>query len=242
MRHMKIIKKIEVEILKLKLATEDLKIAESNLKEGTEDLHFRLSYFRKQVSDKDIDKYDLQFFGGKLEDIQKAYDKPKEVISSNLLEKTTNRYKKKEPWLKKIYRKVVGSTHPDKFENLTIKPLKEKYLKIYLKAIESWNNDDNAQLLLCAHETNIKIVNSKAIPILQNENESSRNRLKEIKGLFAYQWYHVPKENRAKTFENYLKQLGYKFTIEEIKKVIHFGRKRKVGTRPKSLKEIRKLN
>ena len=51
---MKIIKKIEVEILKLKLATEDLKIAESNLKEGTEDLHFRLSYFRKQVSDWDI--------------------------------------------------------------------------------------------------------------------------------------------------------------------------------------------
>jgi hypothetical protein len=35
----------------------------------------------------------------------------------------------------------------------------------------------------------------------------------------------------------YLKKLGYEFTTEEIKNVVNLARKRKVGTRPKSLRE-----
>tara|TARA_R110001583_G_scaffold51294_4_gene160275 strand:+ start:132 stop:845 length:714 start_codon:yes stop_codon:yes gene_type:complete len=237
---MKTIKKIEVETLKLKLSTENLEIAESNLKEGTEDLHFRLSYFRKRVADKDIDKYDLQFFGGKLEDLQKEYDKQAEVILHQEKEQLPILHKKKDQWLKKIYRKIVTSTHPDKFVNFSVRSLKEKYLKIYRKTVLSWNSGDDDQVLLCAYETDIKVQNIKALPILCAGTDKKNKRLKEIQSFLAYKWYHIPEVERSKTLENYLKQSGYEFTIEEVEKVVHLARKRKVGTRPIKNKKIKK--
>ena len=71
MSGMKIGKQIEIETLNLKFKTESLDVAEQQLKDGTDDLHFRLSHFRKRVSDKDKDKYDKFFFGAKMKDIQK---------------------------------------------------------------------------------------------------------------------------------------------------------------------------
>ena len=63
MSGMKIIKKIEVATLNLKLLIDTLEQAEEQLKEGSEDLHFRLSYFRKRLIEKDKKKYDAFFFG-----------------------------------------------------------------------------------------------------------------------------------------------------------------------------------
>ena len=65
MNGMKIGKKIEIETLNLKFLTEQLEISENELKDWTDDLHFRLSYFRKRVADKDKEKYDQFFFGKK---------------------------------------------------------------------------------------------------------------------------------------------------------------------------------
>ena len=70
MSTMKIGKQIEVEALNLKFLIERLEIAEQQLKDGSDDLHFRLSHFRKRVFDKDKDKYDQFFFGSKMKDIQ----------------------------------------------------------------------------------------------------------------------------------------------------------------------------
>ena len=63
--------------------------------------------------------------------------------------------------------------------------------------------------------------------------------MQEVQKLLAYQWYHIPESERSKTLENYLKNLGYEFTTEEIEKVVHLARKRKVGTRPKNLRKIK---
>ena len=71
MNGMKTGKKIEIETLNLKFLTEQLEIAERELKDGNDDLLFRLSHFRKRVVGKDKDKYDQFFFGEKIKDIQK---------------------------------------------------------------------------------------------------------------------------------------------------------------------------
>ena len=52
MNVMKIGKQIEIETLNLKFKTEHLELAEQQLQEGTDDLHFRLSHFRKRILEK----------------------------------------------------------------------------------------------------------------------------------------------------------------------------------------------
>jgi len=138
MSGMKIGKQIEIETINLKLLTEQLDLAEQHLKEGTDDLHFRLSHFRKRVSDKDIDKYDQYFFGAKMKEIQKQFDNlEKGIVPYEVKEELPVLHEKKDRWLKTIYRKIVASTHPDKFQNFPVESLKEKYLNIYRKTVDA---------------------------------------------------------------------------------------------------------
>lgn len=243
MSGMKIGKQIEIETLNLKFKTESLEVAEQQLKDGTDDLHFRLSHFRKRVADKDKDKYDHQFFGASMHDLQSQSENSSNDIIPYLEESSPvlRKREKKNQWLKSIYRKIVSSTHPDKFENFPVDSLKQKYLKIYLRTIEAWNKEEDDQILLCAYESDIKVENPKALPILQQGNNKKNNRLQEIQKLLAYQWYHIPEKDRSKTLEMYLKNLGYEFTTEDIEKVVNLARKRKVGTRPKNLRKLKNV-
>ena len=231
---MKTGKKIEIEILNLKFLTEKLEIAEQQFKDGTDDLHFRLSHFRKRITNKD--KYDLYFFGAKMSDMQKNRC---DIAILSEQEETPTTYKKKDVWLKKIYRQIVSSTHPDKFINFPVENLKKKYLNIYRKTVLAWEKEENDQILLCAYDSDIEIVNPKALPILQLGNKQKNNRLQEIQKLLAYQWYHIPEKDRSKTLERYLENLGYEFTAEDVEKVVNLARKRKVGTRPKNFRKLK---
>ena len=241
MSGMKIGKKIEIETLNLKFLTESLQVAEQNLKDGSDDLHFRLSHFRKRVSSKDKDKYDKFFFGKKMSDLEKEVD---DAINNVILYEEKDDlpiiHKKKDLWLKKIYRKIVSSTHPDKFQNFPVESLKQKYLKIYLRTIDAWEKEEDDQILLCAYESDIKVENPAALPILQQGNKQKNNRIQEIQKLLAYQWYHIPEKDRSKTLEDYLRRLGYEFTSEEVENVVNIARKRKVGTRPKNFRKLKK--
>ena len=242
MNGMKIGKKIEIETLNLKFLTENLELAEQQLKDGSDDLHFRLSHFRKRVVNKDKDRYDEYFFGAKMSELQKQLDNAaNEIILHEDKNDLPAMHQKKDPWLKKIYRKIVASTHPDKFQNFPVEILKQKYLKIYLRTVNSWEKGEDDQILLCAYESDIKIENPKALPILQQGNNKKNNRIQEIKKLLAYQWYHIPEKDRSKTLEKYLKGLGYEFTTEEVEKVVNLARKRKVGTRPKNLRKLKNV-
>jgi hypothetical protein len=236
MNGMKIGKQIEIETLNLKFLTETLEVAEQHLKEGTDDLHFRLSHFRKRVLDKDKDKFDQHFFGAKMADIQKMYEGITDIVLHQEEENLPVVYEKKDPWLKKIYRKIVSSTHPDKFINFPVESLKEKYLNIYRKTVLAWESGEDDIILVSAYETDIQIDNPKALPILKQGKMLKNNRLQEIKKLLAYQWHHISEKDRSKTLENYLKKLGYEFTSEEVQNVVNLARKRKVGTRPKNLR------
>ena len=240
MNGMKIGKKIEIATLNLKFLTEQLDITEQQLKDGSEDLHFRLSHFRKRVAKKDIEKYDKYFFGGKV-NINEYNQDDCQITLYESKKELPAQYEKKDAWLKKIYRKIVASTHPDKFVNFNVESLKQKYLKIYQKTVTAWENQEDDQILLCAYESDIKIENPKALPILQLSNKKKNKRLQEIQKLLAYQWYHIPAKDRSKTLENYLKKLGYEFTTEEIKKVVNLARKRKVGTRPKNFRKLKNV-
>lgn len=242
MSGMKIEKQIEIETLNLKFVKESLDLAESQLKEGTDDLHFRLSHFRKRVADKDKDKYDQYFFGAKMKDLQKQFDSIESgIIPFKEKDQLPCLIKKKDKWLKAVYRKIVSSTHPDKFQNFPVENLKEKYLNIYRNTIDAWAKGEDDIILLSAYEADVKIQNPKALPILQQGNNKKNSRLQEVQKLLAYQWYHIPEKEKSKTLEEYLKKLGYEFTKEEVEKVVNLARKRKVGTRPKNLRKLKNV-
>jgi len=241
MNGMKIGKQIEIETLNLKLLNESLELAEQQLKEGTDDLHFRLSHFRKRVADKDKDKYDQYFFGAKMKEVEKEIENDfyNSVILHEEKESLPVLHQKKDPWLKNIYRRIVSSTHTDKFQNFPVESLKEKYLNIYRKTVVAWDRGEDDIILVSAYETDIKVENPKALPILKQGNKQKNNRLQEIQKLLAYQWHHIPEENRSKTLENYLTKLGYEFTIADVEKVVNLARNRKVGTRPEKLRKLK---
>tara|TARA_Y100000385_G_C13008583_1_gene600618 strand:+ start:317 stop:1030 length:714 start_codon:yes stop_codon:yes gene_type:complete len=234
---MKAGKKIEIETLNLKLLSECLEEAETNLKDGNDDLHFRLSHFRKRVANKDLDRFDEYFFGAKMKDIEKKENELSTVLPQQEKDIVVIR-PKIDAWLKKIYRKIVSSTHPDKFENFPIENLKEKYLKIYRKTVTAWDAGEKDVILISAYEADIEVNHPEALIILQQGNKQKNNRLKTIKKLLAYQWHHILPKDKSKTLEVYLAKLGYKFTSKEVEKVVNLARKRKTGTRPKNFRKL----
>mgnify|MGYP000474488750 CR=1 FL=1 len=152
---MKIGKKIEVETLNLKFLTETLEIAEAHLKEGTDDLHFRLSHFRKRVVNKD--KFDQYFFGAKMIEVQKINEGTTDVILHKPKELLPEVYKKKDLWLKKIYRKIVVITHPDKTTNIQSTNLKDKLIDQYRITQNAYNKECYSDLIMVAFDLNIDI-------------------------------------------------------------------------------------
>jgi Fe-S cluster biosynthesis and repair protein YggX len=230
MNGMKIGKKIEIETLNLKFITEQLELVEQQNNEGVSDLYFRLSHFRKRVISKDKDRYDEYFFGKGTEHSDDNKEKELPVIC-----------KRKSDWIKKIYRKIVLSTHPDKFQNFPVESLKQKYLNIYRKAIDAWSQRKDDIILLLAYEADVEVCNPEALLILQQGNKQKSIRLKEVQNLLTYQWYHIPESEKSKVLEKYLSELGYDFTKEEVEKVVNLPRKRKVGTRPKNYRKLKNV-
>tara|TARA_A100001011_G_scaffold391222_1_gene476244 strand:- start:1078 stop:1809 length:732 start_codon:yes stop_codon:yes gene_type:complete len=237
---------IERIIIKLKLAESDVKLMRNQLKEGSEDLHFRLSHFRKRITNQDKEKFDKHFFGIRSNSKKSDIENKSIVKVENKIAPTASAHKNKLPpqhaWLKKTYKEIVKSTHPDKFVNFPIKNIVEKYVNIYREANEAWGNANYEKIILCAHEVDIKVENKKAIPIVHAGIEKIQKEIRDIKNLLAYSWYHVPTKDRPQVLEKYLTQLGYHFTSEEVKNVVNLARKRKTGTKPKSLRRSRQIN
>ena len=237
-------KDIEIKILNFKLIKESVDVAEVQLVEGFADFQFRLSNFRKKLEDtSQVEKFDKQFFNSEEETDET------DIVSSDLLDdeeislKETSSYRHP-VWIKKVYRKVVLSTHPDKFVNFPIERLRLKYLKIYKEAVDAMDLLDYSTVLLCAYESDVEITNNEAIEFLDSGISERQSKMHGIKKKLHYQWYHLSDEQKEKFLTNYLKQLGYKFTKEQIRKVLKNVRKRKTGVRPERTKrvKIKKMN
>ena len=84
-------------------------------------------------------------------------------------------------WIKKIYRKVVLSTHPDKFVNFPIEHLRRKYLNIYKDAVDAMVELEYSTVLLCAYETDVEITNYEALDFLDAGIHDKQSKMHNIK-------------------------------------------------------------
>ena len=58
----------------------------------------------------------------------------------------------------------------------------------------------------------------------------------EFKSLIGYSWYHIPEDRKEPVLKNYLQQLGFSFTSEQVKEVLkRKAPSRKTGSRPQKI-------
>lgn len=234
----------KIKILEYKLAYEQEKQTSKEFEEGNIDLNYRLSFFREKIK-KNIPKNDIQ----QKSIYDSIFPNYEESNTTNIvtssdhddIQKTSIKNNNIEKWAKKIYIRIVKSTHPDMTIHIKSKDLRAKFDKIYDIAQNAYENNILADLIMAAYELEIDIPDDV---IQENINTSFKKKQKSInkfKNMIAWQWYHVPDANKDAELKKILLSLGFKFTDNEVKNVIKSRRpQRKTGKRPEKLNVKRK--
>ena len=94
--------------------------------------------------------------------------------------------------VKKVYRKIVSKTHPDKLEQLPNNTIKKKLIKHYKKAVEHYNNNNVVGLFDLADELDIKLpeIDESYIIRMEEEIKSLKVKIQRYQKSNAWIWYH----------------------------------------------------
>ena len=225
-------KKIKLKIQEFKLRYFEHIETKSNFEEGSLDLSYRLSFFKKKLKssvDGQIEKYEKEIL---LQQTIKANDVltiqeevNKEEISDNQILKSKKSNHPK--WVKNIYKKIVKLTHPDKHKS-------ERLLEIYTESAESYEKKKYDIILKNADDLMIDLPDNKECIVILNESiVSLAKEIKEIQQRIGYQWYLVPDSLKNDHLKKILTDLGFVFTDNQVEEDIKrkFA-KREVGERP----------
>lgn len=234
------LKKSKVDILRLKVLLVDKEDAENELDQGTRDLTHVLKEFKKNIDHDQKEVYDNFFFGSfkPPAQVKESSMNNNEIVVFDASNTTKKTNVSKPDWIKQTYKKIVQRTHPDRYVNFPIEEIKNKFIDIYRKAVEAFNENNIGILLLCAYETEVVVDSNLAQAHIHKSINDYKQRIDQISTLVGYQWYHVPEKDRQTCLENYLKSLGYKFSIEKVKSVLEKRKplKRNIGKRPEKLR------
>jgi len=229
----------KVKILEYKFVFEEEKNVHSEYQEGSADLNYRLSFFREKldntssINNDQNNRYDDMFMGGR------RIDPMHEIERIDTLEDKSDavsaiKANKVKPWAKKIYRKIVVITHPDKTTNIQSTNLKDKLIDQYRITQNAYNKECYSDLIMVAFDLNIDIpegvVDEEITAVLNNK----KNKVLEVKQKIGWQWYHVPEEKKDMELKKILLRYGFKFSDEQVEEAVTSKYiKRKTGTRPK---------
>tara|TARA_Y100000593_G_scaffold2889_1_gene5789 strand:+ start:2296 stop:2856 length:561 start_codon:yes stop_codon:yes gene_type:complete len=94
--------------------------------------------------------------------------------------------------VKKVYRRIVTKTHPDKLEQLPNNTIKKKLIKHYKDAVNRYDNNDMVGLFDIADELDIKLpeIDESYIDAMESTIESLKIKIKRYKETNAWIWYH----------------------------------------------------
>ena len=223
-----------VKILEYKFVFEEDVQVEKEFQEGNADLNYRLSFFREKLDHdlKQKDRYDTIFMG-KVPENKTDLD----LINQEELVKSSNRGNVHlKPWAKKLYKQIVMITHPDKTSEIQSQHLKEQLTEQYRLTQKAYDNEFYSDMIMVGFDLNISVpqgvIDEEIVPGIKKK----KKKVKETKALIAWQWYHVPVDQRDAELKKILKQYGFKFTDNEVKDVVRRKYvKRKIGTRPEKI-------
>lgn len=127
-----------------------------------------------------------------------------ELLSEENISETLKESKRKEktkekipPSLKKVYKKLLGKTHPDRFINSSDGE-REEMEDIYKEVVECAETGDWLGIIKNAQKMNIEIkeLDESVIPNIQKQIQQIEQSISNYKATFQWQWYHSDDELR----------------------------------------------
>jgi hypothetical protein len=143
-------------------------------------------------------------------------------------------------WAKKLEKEIVKKTHPDKLSGLPENEIKEK-TEIFLKTKENVKNKKFIDLLPIALSLGVDFSKYRNLfeSGIKDRIDNIQFEIIKIQKSINWQWKDYNDDQKIQAINLVLKRSGITRTKEEIKKAVNKKIKRKTGTRPRSLKEIR---
>ena len=110
-----------------------------------------------------------------------------------------------------IFRWIAQKIHPDKLIHKDIsKEEFDDYVELYKEANESVENKDWARVIEIASDLGIDIsgVKKDDIEYLEESVKGLEDKIKELKGTYAWLWEHTVNESKEKVRKQILQSLG----------------------------------
>jgi hypothetical protein len=237
-------KENKIALLNFKINSETLDVTKEQNNLGFNNLNEILLNFRKNLDKNNPNqqkKFDYIFFNteepvrqlNKNSIIKKDSKKIEEITATNDSDDLDLIS------LKKILKKVVKITHPDKTLNLP-SFLKENFTLLYQQAIDAFKNKNYSKLIYVASELSIEINDSLIDRFIKPEIKKIEKSILSLKNKIGYVWYHLEDKQKEPVLKDHLIKLGFKFTDKSIKDAIKRKKiKRKTGIRPSRLLKTR---
>ena len=124
------------------------------------------------------------------DNFNKVKDRVKGKInaSEEAMEEEPELPKKKSKKSKYLYRQIVKETHPDKIDD-------ERLKELYIKATDSYNEDDAASLYAICDELNISFgVNEDDLMFFEQNIVRVKGEIEFVKTTYAYKWSQTTSE------------------------------------------------
>ena len=134
-------------------------------------------------------------------------------------------------------------THPDKLEGINNAAIVDNLISQYRIAIDAYQTNDYANLIMIADELNLRIPKSAIDRYITPSIERIEKKVSDLTKTLAYSWYHIPEDKRFEEFKHILEKFGFCFDEEEALEVIKRvwpPPARKKGERPKNFIKTRK--
>jgi len=112
--------------------------------------------------------------------------------------------------LKKVYRRIVTKTHPDKLYKLPNNTIKKKLVKQYKDAVNKYRDNDMVGLFDLADELDIKLpeIDESYIIRMEVEIKSLKDKIERYKQSNAWLWYHAPGEKAEEILNQIISNLN----------------------------------
>jgi hypothetical protein len=234
-------KKSNLKILEYRYLYEKHRIVSEEFKLGNNDLNYRMSHFKKKITDEKRDK-NIKLYD-KLLSKQISSRESKEHLVSCSKDSETKEKVKSPPWAKLLYKQIVIRTHPDKLEGLNSKEIKDNLSAKYILAVQSYKSGAYANLIMVGDDLGLQVPNHAISKHITPESKVKKDDIENISKTLAYAWYHVPEPDKAGKLKEILASYGFDFSDEVVRDVVKRvwpPPRRKKGERPKNFIKLRK--
>lgn len=122
------------------------------------------------------------------------------------------------PELKKLYRKIVQETHPDKIAGMGLGQKEhEKRSSLYKRAVEAFRNVDEDVLIETALDLDIEtgLDEERVASSLRKRATSLESAIKAIKGSVEWFWVHAPEEEKIRIIKEICTRNGWLYITDE---------------------------